>query len=98
MKDDEAPLNLQTLQTELQLAMEEHEEATAEESAARSRVTAATNRLNAAQKALDAALEKLRSKAPRNTDWHMKRNPPRGCVSVDWAIRDRIREYLTAFH
>ena len=83
MTDDEKLPSLQELQTEWQLAMAEHEEATAEESAARSRTTAAVNRLNAAQKALDAALEKLRAKAPWNTNWHAKRNPPRACAGVD---------------
>lgn len=75
--DRTPPIDIGDLQRQLAAAMEAHGEASQEESAARSRLTDAINRVNAIQKALDEAMEKLRGKAPWNTDWHSKRNQSR---------------------
>ena len=71
---------LAALERNLRNATEELEKANMREGAARRARCDAQNAVNAAQRQLDAYIETLRTSAPADTDWAIKRMKPVRCA------------------
>lgn len=74
-------LTLSAAEAELHDAIAEYAGIKGEEGALASRMCASTNRVNQAQERIDAILEKLRERAPRESEWARARMMARATQS-----------------